>query len=239
MIKCSIIRDLFTAYISGAGSDDTRALVDEHNETCEDCRNKLAEVQNRVVAQLRENDAESINVFKTVKKRIKKRTVLAAAIASVVAIMIAFGGFLFVFHHETPITYSSDRIWVEGGRSGSTARLQLILNEKSHSGSHSTSRIVNVNGVDTKVIYLYLVETLSTRWLWESRGGGVLNLVLAGKDVSFVAGEHMLFGLEDLTLPLEIYYLVAPFDEWLPMNSEDFYEQRSEGVLLWSGTLFD
>ena len=68
MTKCSIIRDLFSAYVSGSGSDDTRALVDEHIETCEDCKKKLAEVQNRVAVQLRENDAQNINVFKKMKK---------------------------------------------------------------------------------------------------------------------------------------------------------------------------
>jgi len=43
-MNCKIIEDLLPLYHDGLASDESRALVEEHLETCERCRLKLAEI---------------------------------------------------------------------------------------------------------------------------------------------------------------------------------------------------
>ena len=53
-------------------------------------------------------------------------------------------------------------------------------------------------------------------------------------------GEDLSFDLRNFSypsLPVEVYYLIMPLNEFAAMNDEDFYAQRINGVLLWSGTL--
>ena len=234
MTKCGIIRDLFTAYVSGVGSEDTRALVEEHIETCEDCRSKLAEVQNRVAAQLRENDTTSINVFKTMKKKIFRRNVIVAVIASATAIVITFGAFLYVVRHDTPIAYTEGIIRVEEN----TSEIEIIL-AKDYYASFQESRLINVSGVETEVLFICFTETLFTRWIPRDDNSSL----------SLDAPYHRVGGFDkasfrrdavDYPLLLEIYYITMPrkqFERVCYMGDEDFYAQRTNGVLVWSGTL--
>ena len=242
MTKCGIIRDLFTAYVSGVGSEDTRALVEEHIETCDDCKSKLAEVQNRVAAQLRENDATNINVFKTMKKRIFQRNVLVAAIASVLVFAVAVGGFWFVFHNDKPIEYANSNIrterntaemYIDVDGTTTTATVLDIVSSKDYYASYATSRVINVDGTETEIVYFYLSETLSTKWWPKNSGEHILRLVATGK---YMSGGMDIINYP--SLPIEIYYFVMPpLDKVGFMNDDDFYAQRTNGVLLWSGTL--
>ena len=240
MTNCSIVRDLFTAYVSGAGSEDTRALVDEHIDTCEECRVKLAEVQERVAVQLRENDAANINVFKKMKKRIFQRNVLVAVIASVAAVIIAIGGFWFIYHNDKPIEYADGNIRVERNIAEmyleidgitTTATVLDVVSDRNYYGSYNTSRVLNVNGEDTEVVYFYFTETISTKW---QKKAGVFLFRLTG------VGENMSFGTDIVnypSLPMELYYLEKPLGKVNAMNDEDYYAQRTDGVMLWSGII--
>ena len=248
MTKCGIIRDLFTAYVSGAGSEDTRAIVEEHIEACEDCMSKLAEMQSRVTAQLRENDATSINVFKKMKKRIFRRNLLVAVIASAVAVVIAFGGFWYVLRHTTPIGYAEGVVRIEkstieryldDGAAATVSEIEIVLS-KDFYGSFHESRLISVNGVKTEILFICCTETLSTK-------------LKPRDDVSsssLVAPYHLVgrldmnsFGRSAVdypSLPLEIYYMAMPqkqLDRLSFMDDDDFYAQRTNGVLIWSGTL--
>ena len=243
MTKCSIIQDLFTAYISGTASEDTRALVEEHIEACEDCRNKLAEMQNRVAEQLRENDAANINVLKTMKKRIFRRNALVAAIASVVVLAVAFAGYWFVYHHDIPIEYEQGAIRVEKRTAEMTFEidgiatpktvniLDLVINRSFYS-SYGTSRKIDIDGAETEVVYIYLGETFYSRWQNKYSDEQLIYLAGVGEDLSFSMNYF-----NYPSLPVEVYYLIMPLDKVTAMSDDDFYAQRVNGVLLWSGTL--
>ena len=92
MIKCSVINDLLTAYISGSRSEETCALVDEHIAECESCRKTFMEKQSRVTAQLLENDEASVSIIKATKKKIKRMIILVAAVTCMAAITLTLTG---------------------------------------------------------------------------------------------------------------------------------------------------
>ena len=45
-ITCDVIQDLMPSYVDGILSEDSRALVEEHMGTCQECR-KMLEIMSR------------------------------------------------------------------------------------------------------------------------------------------------------------------------------------------------
>ena len=117
---------------------------------------------------------------------------------------------------------------------GTTAPVTVldVVSEKDYYCSYAISRVVNVNGTETEIVYFYLGETLSTKWWPKNDSEHILRLV--------AIGEYMSGGMDIInhpSLPMEVYYLVTPLEAVNAMNDEDFYGQRTNGALLWSGTL--
>ena len=248
MTKCGIIRDLFTAYVSGVGSEDTRALVEEHIKTCEGCKNKLAEVQSRVAAQLRENDAASINVFKTMKKRIFRRNVLVAVTASALAVVIIFSGFWYALRYNTPIAYAEGIVRIEkniiqryldDGTTATVSEIDIIL-ARDYYAAFQENRLINISGIETEVLFIYFTETLFTKWFPQDDNSSLSLDAPYHRVGGFDKASFRRDAVDYPSLPLEIYYITMPrkqFDRVCFMSDEDFYAQRTNGVLVWSGTL--
>lgn len=240
MNSCPVIRDLLPLYVDDVLSKESKELVSVHLTTCEYCTTELTNIQSKIAIP-QYNSTSKINVLKLMKKKVFIQKVIVAIAASLLAIVVILGGFSFVFHHATPVSYTSENIWMEistiqldfyNNGVFETVNVLDLVSAGDFDGSHTSSRVVNINGVETKVMYIYLTQTLSTRWwpnenrLWFRRIGGI------GENLSFAMG-----GSNFPLIPWEIYYLVAPFDEWPAMSDEDFLAQRENGILLWSGTL--
>jgi len=240
MNNCSIVRDLLPLYVDDVLSKNSKELVGEHLAICENCSKAFTNMQSEI-AMPQYNSTSKVNVLKLIKKKFFMQKVIVAIVASVLAAIVILGGFSFVFHHTTPVRYTSENIWMEistiqldfyNNGTFETVSVLDLVSAGDFDGSHTSSRVVNINGTETKVMYIYLTQTLSTRWwpnenrLWFRRIGGV------GENLSFAMGSSN-FPL----IPWEIYYLVAPFDEWSTMSDEDFLAQRENGILLWNGTL--
>ena len=240
--NCNIVRDLFTGYISGSASEDSRALVEEHIRTCGVCAGRLAELQGRMTAELQKSDAVHTSVLKNMKKRVARKNILIAAAASIAAIALAITGFWFVFNNDKPIPYEEGMVRAEistaesniviDGATGPTTVLDIVSLKKYYC-NYATSRVLNVNGVDSEVVYFYLSETLFTKWFSKSDQERVLRLV--------GVNENMSFGTETVnhpSLPMEVYYLPRVLSEADLLAKDDgFYALRKNGVLLWSGSL--
>ncbi len=46
-ITCDVIQDLMPSYIDGILSEDSRALVEEHMGTCQECRKNVGDHERR------------------------------------------------------------------------------------------------------------------------------------------------------------------------------------------------
>ena len=44
-IKCDVIKDILPLYIENIASEDTRVLIEEHVDECEDCKKELEEMK--------------------------------------------------------------------------------------------------------------------------------------------------------------------------------------------------
>lgn len=257
MTKCTIIRDLLSMYVSGHLSDDSRALVDEHIETCAECQRKITELQHRVTAALNENDEKGISTFKAVKKKMTRKNLIIGVIASLLTLVLVVFCFQIIPHWETRIQYEEGMFIIEKR----TAEVSIpdfelwvsgISLDISRIGGSAfvcdISRVIERDGERINVLYFYLTETPSSRRR-SDKAASDYNILGVRGDVLL---EDYGYGRTDNpslpktiingSLHTEVYYLVKPqtggqFRAFNEMTDAQFYEKREEGTLIWSGTL--
>ena len=78
-ISCDIIRDLLPLYVEDMASTDSRALVYEHLQQCEDCANVLNGMKKKTSVHL-DTAAESLNKVKKIIRRRRLISVMAAVL---------------------------------------------------------------------------------------------------------------------------------------------------------------
>ncbi len=87
-LPCAVVRDLLPLYAEKMTEDETEKLVEEHLEDCEDCRQKLAEIDTKIVSSV-----ESVKPLAALKKEIRKRRLFAAVIAALCVFVAVFTWF--------------------------------------------------------------------------------------------------------------------------------------------------
>ncbi len=89
-MNCGVIRDLLPLYADGVAGDETRALVEQHLETCAGCREELARMRAAVEADAAD-DAGFGRALQRQKRRRTRRTVLLIAAAVVLGAAVCLG----------------------------------------------------------------------------------------------------------------------------------------------------
>lgn len=102
-ITCEVIKDLLPSYVDGLTSLQSNQLIEEHLDTCKDCREFLAQMQEEVPAPaaIRENQ-KAIRPFRKLKRR-----ALAAVGAAVLICVLLFGAGTW-YYTQTWMADSSD-----------------------------------------------------------------------------------------------------------------------------------
>jgi hypothetical protein len=242
MIRCETIYDLLPLYAEGICSVQSRELIERHIESCAVCGNELTKMQSgEIKIRFSGGDDEKISVLKSMKKKIIRKNICVALTAGITAIFFAFGGFWYVFQYETPMKYVQGMIWtqwidaesyLENDGAYETFSGLYIATSKDYYKKYAASRLISVNGVDTEIVYFNFTETLSTRW-WPKYNGEQYNSIGGvSKHVPYPAGI-----VNYPSLPMELYYVNTSLDKFDSMSDDEFYAQRNNGVLLWSGTI--
>jgi hypothetical protein len=101
-IGCGIIRDLLPPYADGLAGPESRALVDEHLESCEACGDALEQLRGEAAQPPLPPDKALGRVKKQINKR-RLRTGIIAGAAGLAA-ATALGFFLFAFPLNVRVT---------------------------------------------------------------------------------------------------------------------------------------
>ncbi|MCQ2561514.1 MAG: DUF4825 domain-containing protein [Clostridia bacterium] len=119
-LSCQVVRDLLPIYIDGLTSDETNAVLENHLESCPECRSILEAMQSGESADPdgsdTEKDVKEIDYLKK-NRKIFKNSVIAAVIAALV-LSCGFFGYR-KYGVERPVPYSMlnfEEIKVEGGK---------------------------------------------------------------------------------------------------------------------------
>ena len=120
------------SYIDGILSEDSRALVEEHMGTCQECRKMLEimkEEQGKEQAQMRPSAAsgarhragETENIgsaaaLKKIRKKLIIRRVLTAAVAVILTLIAAAAGYNHWYFNEKYMTLENSGMYVKNNR---------------------------------------------------------------------------------------------------------------------------
>jgi len=258
MINCAIVKDLLPLYADNVLSRESKALVQEHLTTCENCKNELANMRSEITKPRTNNEDAKIKVMKSVKRKIFMQKVGAALAACLLVVVFAAIGIYFVFHRVVPIAHDHERVWIEmrtisvrgysGGHVNAFGVFGRVDDHRIGYYDNSTTHIANVldftssrdfsgiinhrREININGVYTQIILIAANQTLaarWWPNHDRNWSFRLAA------IGEN-----ESPSLPIEIYYvktLPTRARYILDMSDQAFLAQRENGILLWSGVL--
>ena len=105
-IICPVVRDLLPLVVDGAASEESRALVEAHLQTCADCRAE-AETLRRALPLPAETDAEPLRGLKKRLRRRRRRIVILTALLTALLLLalLAAAYSPVIFQRGNPLPY--------------------------------------------------------------------------------------------------------------------------------------
>lgn len=90
--KCEVIQDLLPLYIDNICSDESRRMVSEHIESCNECKKLYENMSNPVEQDLPEPELDSKQAFKAIKhKWYWKAGLIALYFIPVIVALVLYG----------------------------------------------------------------------------------------------------------------------------------------------------
>ena len=153
-INCEVVKDLLPQYYDGTLKEDTKDLVKEHLDECEECRAYLEEIK-KINEELDSGDIPAapsmseIGALTKIKKRLAHKRLITVLITIAAVFVVLLGAYIYANIHYTYIPYEDTGIVVKGNEirtSKNYARLMEISDE--------------INGENVEFIFL-LSNTMS------------------------------------------------------------------------------
>ena len=114
-ITCDVIQDLMPSYVDGILSEDSRALVEEHMGTCQECR-KMLEIMKEEQGKEQNQMRSSAATLKKIRKKLIIRRVLTAAVAVILTLIAAAAGYNHWYFNEKYMTLENSGMYVKNNR---------------------------------------------------------------------------------------------------------------------------
>ncbi len=154
-IKCSVIQDLLPLYVDEVVSNDTKTLVNEHLQVCEDCKKEYEQMKGTLYVPI-ENKA---TLFSQLNKRWNRKKWLLVFGSVLTTTLLGFALFSFIFHYAKPIPYTADLFVIEEMEDGTLVSNYL---GESHAGTHGTHPLaVEIDGEIKNISLIYYDETIA------------------------------------------------------------------------------
>ena len=95
---CNVIRDLMPLVLDRVASDESRGLVEEHMETCEECRTEYekmkADMPQETLAEYEEEQRTIVEALKKAKRQKRMRLLRRIVLPVILSIAVLFGGLM-------------------------------------------------------------------------------------------------------------------------------------------------
>ncbi len=148
-VTCEVIKDLIPLYVDDVLSEDSKALVEEHLNTCEKCAEYCKDLKEAEPVTNNREDLMVIDAIKIIKSRINVKRVVAIVVTALSIISVLGGLWYWIFIHEHFIPYEKTGICVKNN----TIYVDCVW----HYGRQTFSP-------DGKVCFYYLSSTISRDW---------------------------------------------------------------------------
>ena len=171
-ITCNIIEDLMQQYVDGVLSDDSRQLVEEHLDGCEECRQKEQQIRS-ICRELDEaakagavpearQDYGSLRRF---RRWITLRRALTITLSVLVTFCVVVGGVFLMFDLESYMPYQKTGMHVnENG---------MMFMDEPYYGYRGAYSGIDLNGDMIEIFYM--TDTFQKRHLGKPTRGHVVD----------------------------------------------------------------
>lgn len=110
--ECNIIRDILPLYIENMVSNDTVLFVEEHLQSCSECRDELENMKkSNNIESAFEINSSAVDSLKALKRKMRKRKMVTIAISFVTAATLVFAVLYFTIIYG--FSASSENIQLE------------------------------------------------------------------------------------------------------------------------------
>ncbi len=93
-LPCKVIEDLLPIYHDGVCSEESRAIVDEHLQECEACRDILSQIDEDLNVKVTVDEKKAFEKLKTNWNRMKKKVLIKGIAIALVVITLLIVGYV-------------------------------------------------------------------------------------------------------------------------------------------------
>src|SRR5699024_4395510 len=86
-ISCNVIKDMLPLYVENLGSNETRKIVDEHINNCDDCKKELEEMKASRISPMDTNTKPLEKIRDAMKKK-RYQTIIFTTMITLVIVMV-------------------------------------------------------------------------------------------------------------------------------------------------------
>lgn len=162
-ITCEIVKDLLPLYHDDICSKDSRIVVEEHLQECATCKKYLESMDSDFIPTDIEKVTEQskVETLKGLKKKLFRKNMLISLVSVLCAVGVCFGIFSLIFHYQMPILYEDGLVSIE---MKSDVDIDAIFNGDDYYCSYTIQRIIEKDGIEKCVAYIYYTDTIWTKY---------------------------------------------------------------------------
>ncbi|MBL4937856.1 zf-HC2 domain-containing protein [Clostridium sp. YIM B02515] len=227
-ISCEITKDLIPLYHDEVCSNQSRIAVEEHLQECDDCKKYLDSIDSDFIQvnTVKLAEQSKSNVLKGIKKKLFRKNVMISAISVICAFAVLFGGLLFVFHYQLPISYEKGLVSVKMGDNG---MLDVYFKGNDYYCSYEWTTTIEKDGIKQNVAYIYYTDSIWTKYFSKPK---------KDREYKYSINNNYWFNdgssKDDIEVKREIsavYYL--DYSDIPKLSKEDLIKNSSKAVLIW------
>ncbi|MDR0840339.1 MAG: zf-HC2 domain-containing protein [Christensenellaceae bacterium] len=240
---CGVIRDLLPLYYDKVCSDESRALVEEHLQTCAACGAELKTIEAEFQKPRSFKSAEqaTLDSLKRFKAKMLRKNVIVGAVSVLCAAAVLIGLFAYAFSYEKVVPYQEGLVTVEVGTSGV---IDVYCNLGREAGLRVIDKTITQEGTARHAVYLVYTDTYWARHFGKIADPSQTKFTL-GQTVTVITKHGTAeaqdngmgsFGIHDVGFGIldisAVYYLEGNFRE-LSFNEAAFERAAPNAILLW------
>ena len=161
---CSVVKDLIPLYEEGLVSEETKEFIDEHCQSCENCKNLLENLAKSYSEQeTNDNKKEKIwgEIASKERKRKKKRY-LTLSLTSVILVTLVVLGFIFLPKPLQKIYYENQTTQYDFNFTEQTLAKTGFTENDIHAASEAVKNFFEEHSDDRKLLRLAYDEKETT-----------------------------------------------------------------------------
>ena len=159
--ECNVVRDLMPLVLDRVASDESRALVEEHMDSCEECRKQYEEMKadmpEETRAEYEEEQRTIVEALRKVKRQQKKRRIRKIALLVAICMLAVFGSGMLLSWLNSGDWPVDNKLYTLALSQLKDGRIVITEDLQFHANSHGMTHIYTEED-GKNILYWYCVS---------------------------------------------------------------------------------